>query len=326
MLTKNQKIVYKMSDKQSGKRPQHVLNYPRDPPPFPSPSCPRCSSSKTKFCYYNNYSVSQPRYFCKDCRRYWTHGGAIRNIPNNGTNRKRARVPSASSSSQSPKSAALQGSVVPPTLSTARSMGSCAVPGGAGSSTSQFFLSQHSGLPYPALAPKAWSTGLPNKPVGGGADSSIGGGTFRLPINETNQSFTGGGFFNQTTFMFSPDGELGAVNNTFGAVNAPFVGGAPSQPVPPNPLLHHFSPVGGSYELGIPFLRPPQHQLIPSPSPTAWTTQNMARNSTSTNNMIPKARETTVAAENVVSINEWPEFTDMDIEGDPLQSYKSPSP
>ncbi len=27
--------------------------------------CPRCDSEDTKFCYYNNYNVKQPRYFCK---------------------------------------------------------------------------------------------------------------------------------------------------------------------------------------------------------------------------------------------------------------------
>ncbi|KAE8673527.1 Dof zinc finger protein DOF1.7 [Hibiscus syriacus] len=34
--------------------------------------CPRCDSLNTKFCYYNNYNLSQPRHFCKGCRRYWT--------------------------------------------------------------------------------------------------------------------------------------------------------------------------------------------------------------------------------------------------------------
>ncbi|KAE8687207.1 Dof zinc finger protein DOF1.7 [Hibiscus syriacus] len=43
--------------------------------------CPRCDSTDTKFCYYNNYSLSQPRYFCKSCRRYWTKGGTFRNVP-----------------------------------------------------------------------------------------------------------------------------------------------------------------------------------------------------------------------------------------------------
>ncbi|XP_010542653.1 PREDICTED: dof zinc finger protein DOF2.2 isoform X2 [Tarenaya hassleriana] len=46
--------------------------------------CPRCDSANTKFCYYNNYSLSQPRHFCKACRRYWTRGGALRNVPVGG--------------------------------------------------------------------------------------------------------------------------------------------------------------------------------------------------------------------------------------------------
>jgi hypothetical protein len=28
-------------------------------------ACPRCGSTDTKFCYYNNYNMKQPRYFCK---------------------------------------------------------------------------------------------------------------------------------------------------------------------------------------------------------------------------------------------------------------------
>ncbi|XP_017431999.1 dof zinc finger protein DOF5.3-like [Vigna angularis] len=43
--------------------------------------CPRCDSSNTKFCYCNNYNLTQPRHFCKTCRRYWTKGGALRNVP-----------------------------------------------------------------------------------------------------------------------------------------------------------------------------------------------------------------------------------------------------
>ncbi|KAI4341313.1 hypothetical protein MLD38_026049 [Melastoma candidum] len=56
-----------------------------------SPSCPRCGSSNTKFCYYNNYSLTQPRYFCKGCRRYWTKGGSLRNVPIGGGCRKNRR-------------------------------------------------------------------------------------------------------------------------------------------------------------------------------------------------------------------------------------------
>jgi hypothetical protein len=73
------------------------------PSPAPSPSssstttttsdnqslrCPRCDSSNTKFCYYNNYNLTQPRHFCKTCRRYWTKGGALRNVPIGGGCRK----------------------------------------------------------------------------------------------------------------------------------------------------------------------------------------------------------------------------------------------
>ncbi|PIN15513.1 hypothetical protein CDL12_11847 [Handroanthus impetiginosus] len=58
--------------------------------------CPRCDSTHTKFCYYNNYSLSQPRYFCKTCRRYWTKGGTLRNIPVGGGCRKNKKVSNSS--------------------------------------------------------------------------------------------------------------------------------------------------------------------------------------------------------------------------------------
>ncbi|XP_073040022.1 cyclic dof factor 1-like [Primulina eburnea] len=50
--------------------------------------CPRCNSMDTKFCYYNNYNVSQPRHFCKSCQRYWTAGGTMRNLPVGAGRRK----------------------------------------------------------------------------------------------------------------------------------------------------------------------------------------------------------------------------------------------
>ncbi|KAG6702644.1 hypothetical protein I3842_07G046000 [Carya illinoinensis] len=58
--------------------------------------CPRCDSPNTKFCYYNNYSLTQPRHFCKTCRRYWTNGGALRNVPIGGGCRKNKKVKSSS--------------------------------------------------------------------------------------------------------------------------------------------------------------------------------------------------------------------------------------
>ncbi|XP_049367067.1 dof zinc finger protein DOF2.1-like [Solanum verrucosum] len=56
--------------------------------------CPRCDSANTKFCYYNNYSLTQPRYFCKSCRRYWTKGGTLRNVPVGGGCRKNKKLSS----------------------------------------------------------------------------------------------------------------------------------------------------------------------------------------------------------------------------------------
>ncbi|KAK4800340.1 hypothetical protein SAY86_020827 [Trapa natans] len=63
--------------------------------------CPPCDSSNTKFCYYNNYRLSQPRHFCKTCRRYWTKGGALRNVPIGSGCRKNKKLKSSSSSSLS---------------------------------------------------------------------------------------------------------------------------------------------------------------------------------------------------------------------------------
>ncbi|KAK1423619.1 hypothetical protein QVD17_18925 [Tagetes erecta] len=66
-------------------------------PPEQTLRCPRCDSTNTKFCYYNNYNLTQPRYFCKTCRRYWTKGGALRNIPIGGGCRKNKKTKSCTS-------------------------------------------------------------------------------------------------------------------------------------------------------------------------------------------------------------------------------------
>lgn len=58
--------------------------------------CPRCNSMETKFCYYNNYNVNQPRHFCKKCQRYWTAGGTMRNVPVGSGRRKNKSVSNSS--------------------------------------------------------------------------------------------------------------------------------------------------------------------------------------------------------------------------------------
>lgn len=75
------------------------------PMPEPALKCPRCESTNTKFCYFNNYSLTQPRHFCKTCRRYWTRGGALRNVPVGGGCRRNKRSSKGGSSrSKSPVS------------------------------------------------------------------------------------------------------------------------------------------------------------------------------------------------------------------------------
>ncbi|XP_009616794.1 dof zinc finger protein DOF2.5-like isoform X1 [Nicotiana tomentosiformis] len=82
-------------------RPSSTLEKKVRPQKDQAVNCPRCSSTNTKFCYYNNYSLTQPRYFCKTCRRYWTEGGTLRNVPVGGGSRKNRRSSSSLSSSSS---------------------------------------------------------------------------------------------------------------------------------------------------------------------------------------------------------------------------------
>ncbi|KAL4333047.1 hypothetical protein GQ457_07G021070 [Hibiscus cannabinus] len=79
---------------------RRLVRVPGKPPQLNDPlSCPRCDSNNTKFCYYNNYNLSQPRYFCKSCRRYWTQGGTLRNVPVGGGTRKASKRSRSSSGS-----------------------------------------------------------------------------------------------------------------------------------------------------------------------------------------------------------------------------------
>ena len=59
--------------------------------------CPRCGSRETKFCYFNNYNVRQPRHLCRACRRYWTAGGALRRVASASPGRRRPRPTTARS-------------------------------------------------------------------------------------------------------------------------------------------------------------------------------------------------------------------------------------
>lgn len=75
-LVKNEEVIKKDKDQLIDKKPDKII------------PCPRCKSMETKFCYFNNYNVNQPRHFCKGCQRYWTAGGALRNVPVGAGRRK----------------------------------------------------------------------------------------------------------------------------------------------------------------------------------------------------------------------------------------------
>ncbi|ERN10977.1 hypothetical protein AMTR_s00160p00046100 [Amborella trichopoda] len=118
------------------------------PPPDQALKCPRCDSSNTKFCYYNNYSLSQPRHFCKTCKRYWTRGGTLRNVPVGGSSRKNKRIkrggPSSSTTSSENQSSGNNNigsqSVDPPTSSSPATDLACTLQGSVGSNHPIFYV------------------------------------------------------------------------------------------------------------------------------------------------------------------------------------------
>ncbi|KAL9239602.1 hypothetical protein vseg_013911 [Gypsophila vaccaria] len=85
--------------KEGGLLPPLMVERRLRPPHDQNLKCPRCDSTYTKFCYYNNYNLSQPRYFCKACRRYWTKGGSLRNVPVGGGCRKNKKSSTSSKKS-----------------------------------------------------------------------------------------------------------------------------------------------------------------------------------------------------------------------------------
>ncbi|XP_062212857.1 dof zinc finger protein DOF2.4-like [Phragmites australis] len=164
------------------------------PQPEPGLKCPRCESTNTKFCYFNNYSLSQPRHFCKTCRRYWTRGGALRNVPVGGGCRRNKRTKSSKSNSSSAASASATGGTSSSTSSTAT--------GGSSAAAAAAIMPPQAQLPFLAsLHPLGgdhynYSTGASRlgfpglsslDPVdyqlggGGGAGTAIGLEQWRMP-------------------------------------------------------------------------------------------------------------------------------------------------
>lgn len=140
----------------------------RVPQPEPALKCPRCDSNNTKFCYYNNYSLSQPRHFCKACRRYWTRGGALRSVPVGGGCRrnKRSSKSSAAASSSNPSSSSARqlpgGASSMPSTAASTTLGpdGAAIPPGLSSMSHHLPFMGAMHPPGPNLG-LAFSAGLP---------------------------------------------------------------------------------------------------------------------------------------------------------------------
>lgn len=88
-VTSSEDLVKKNQD-QSDQGSSNSMSSEQNPLKKPEKivPCARCNSMDTKFCYFNNYNVNQPRHFCKNCQRYWTAGGSMRNVPVGAGRRK----------------------------------------------------------------------------------------------------------------------------------------------------------------------------------------------------------------------------------------------
>nr|DAD20880.1 TPA_asm: hypothetical protein HUJ06_022343 [Nelumbo nucifera] len=109
--------------------------------------CPRCDSTNTKFCYYNNYNRSQPRHFCKACRRHWTKGGTLRNVPVGG-GRKNKRLKTTHNTTTTTTTTAA-GKAANPTTSTSGRVSRNTTNNMAIQAQQQLQLQQQQHLPLP---------------------------------------------------------------------------------------------------------------------------------------------------------------------------------
>ncbi|KAL0431825.1 UNVERIFIED_CONTAM: Dof zinc finger protein DOF5.7 [Sesamum radiatum] len=166
-------------------------------PQEPPLKCPRCDSPNTKFCYYNNYSLTQPRHFCKTCRRYWTKGGALRNVPIGGGCRKNKKMKSSPRLSGDSKD----------------SSGSSDVGGlkfFQGIAPAMDFQLGGAGISFPARLNTSPNTGLYNPFSSFGEISNTCGAISSTPCFNLDSSVMR---FNSTTFPNFKQGDQGNMNS-----------------------------------------------------------------------------------------------------------------
>ncbi|XP_021859356.2 dof zinc finger protein DOF3.6 isoform X1 [Spinacia oleracea] len=168
------------------------------PLPEAGQKCPRCDSTNTKFCYFNNYSLSQPRHFCKTCRRYWTRGGALRNVPvGGGSRRTTKRSKSRSSSSGGGGGGSNNEASRSPMISTCTTTNS----GGSSCSTSLFLTPNNNNMmnimpQFPFLPSSLHHHHLGNSNPNGIGLSLLGGGGVEMEFPFMGNNFEGLGRIN----------------------------------------------------------------------------------------------------------------------------------
>ncbi|KAF3449239.1 hypothetical protein FNV43_RR09967 [Rhamnella rubrinervis] len=224
------------------------------PLPEPALKCPRCESTNTKFCYFNNYSLTQPRHFCKTCRRYWTRGGAMRNVPVGGGCRRNKRSKASSSKS--------------PATSSDRQTGT---PGSSSTLPSNTTAPDVIGLanqipPLRLMAPFHQFTDFSGMGLnyglnyGGISAAMVGGGDMNFQIGSSLGRLPSG-----SSFLSAAEG-MDEQWRLQQAQQFPFVSaaGLDSIPVPPQP---------GIFESGVEALGYHHHHVRPKPSTSGVTRQ-----------------------------------------------------
>ncbi|CAN6329505.1 unnamed protein product [Urochloa humidicola] len=176
--------------------------------PLPEPGtlrCPRCDSTNTKFCYFNNYSLSQPRHFCKACRRYWTRGGALRNVPVGGgcrRNTKRSTKKSSRSSGGAGAVAATSSSSTTSTSTTATTTTANTASAAAAMAAAEAIASMQAQLPHLGLPPAAAAAAL---------EASLEGYHHYLPLQMQPQQFLQQAAAGLHGYHFADDGSGGVL-------------------------------------------------------------------------------------------------------------------
>ncbi|XP_019164296.1 PREDICTED: dof zinc finger protein DOF5.1-like [Ipomoea nil] len=205
--------------------------------------CPRCESTNTKFCYFNNYSLSQPRHFCKTCRRYWTRGGALRSVPVGGgcrRNNKRSGKGGGGGGAASSSSSKSTTSSTTAASNDRQSNNSGTVSGVSGPAAHNLLglspqipqLPFMSSSPIPQLSDHHYAGISPaaDNLLGGGGDNLLGGGGVASLLSP------GGGIIEPWRLQQPPQFPfLDPMYNFHGGFESPtgFIGGGASAPFRP---------------------------------------------------------------------------------------------